>query len=205
MTRKELKQLIRECINESASLNRRVIVVDVQPAHHSHCKYILPKLINFLNSRNGEIVLFFNGEDLGMDSKEDVLNYFLENGLDESKVDSIKFREKVYAFFRNWMDSDMERSDIIKAIRYMVINKKNDSRDITEEEWVKVFGLDKYNELKDIIESVMINIPDISIPELKSWNGSLICGGSKHECFAELTLLFNAFNIKYTEIKSLIY
>lgn len=201
----DIQTPINENLNESASLNRRIIIVDIQPAYDKFCKHIVPKLINFLNHRTGEIVLFYNGEDVGVDNKIDVMGYYLDNGLDEDKLGSIIYREKTYAFFRNWMDAGMKRSDIIKAIRYMVTARKNDSRDVTEEEWIKVFGESDYEGLKDTIEMDSINIPDISISELKSWNGSLICGGGRHECFEELTLLFNAFNIKYTEIKSLIY
>lgn len=189
---------------QEGGLSVPVIVIDVQPSYDNACRRIAGGLMDFLNKRTGKVIAYFNGPELGMEESSEVMEYYVENGLDYEKLDDIEFRDKTYAFFRNWMDAGMERSDIIKAIRYMVINRKYDSRDIDEEEWRKIYG-DRYEGLDSIINGDMINIPDISVSDLKSLNGCYLCGGGREECLAEFRLIMDAFNIKYTLIEKFIY
>jgi len=188
-----------------AHSNTAAIVVDIQPLYHKNCKHIMPKFVKFINNYTGTIICFYNGPDIGGDEEYTVKEYFLDNGIEEEKIDSIIFKEKVYAFFRNWMDAGISRKHIIQAIRYMVINKQWDSRDITEEEWQKIYGND-WPELKEtIINDDMINIPDINISFLKQHSGCYLMGGGEEECLSEFRLLLEAFNIKYKLISELIY
>lgn len=190
-------------------LNVPVIIVDVQPAYDKSCGRIVPKLMSFLNGRKGKILCFYNGDSMGFkEEKRDLPLYYLENGLDENILDDIKFIDKGYGFFRNWMDMGMDRGHIIKAIRYMVMKGKTDSRDVTEEEWKSVFGDDwdeDFTDIPEIVRNDMISVPDISVAELKTYNGCYLCGGEKDYCLAELRLLLDAFNIKYKLIKEFIY
>lgn len=84
--------------------------------------------VKFLNNFKGPIIIFWNGEDLGMEPKDDLYYFLLEYGVDEEVLDRIIWKEKVYAFFRNWMDMGMNRNHLIKAIRHMVMTRNNDSR-----------------------------------------------------------------------------
>lgn len=197
------KDFYNELIQEGNS-SVPVIIIDIQPSYDKFCKDVAYKLMDFLNKRTGKILAFFNGPELGFENSSEVAEYFVEHGLEHEKLDIIDFREKTYAFFRNWMDNGMERGDIIKAIRYMVSKNKTDSRDVSEEEWKSIYK-EKYESLKDIIESDMISVPDIKISELKQLNGCYLCGGARDECLAEFRLIMDAFNIKYKLIGSLIY
>jgi len=165
----------------------------------------MPNLVSFLNSSKGSIIAFFNGSDVGIeDSKESVASYYLEHGIDEEVLERIEFKEKYYAFFRNWMDQGMSRKHLIKAIRFMVMNRFVDSRDVSSDLWKDLFGED-YEDISSIIESDNINLPDISLSALKSLGGCYLCGGSKEECLSEFRFLLEAFNIPYKLVKSLIY
>lgn len=185
--------------------NTALISIDIQPAYISACKHIMPKYISLLNFHKGPIIVFWNGEDLGMDSKLDMQKFLMEWGIDEEVLDRIIWREKVYAFFRNWMDAGLDRKNLIKAIRYMVMNRIDDSRDATEEQWQSGFG-DEYDDLSHLLLGEdNINLPDISISELKKLSGCYLCGGGKEECLSEFSFLLEAFNIRYKLIDSLIY
>jgi len=186
--------------------NTPVIIVDVQPAYDGHGSRIVEPLMEFLNGQRGPVLAFFNGEDLGLDSKHATMEYFLENGLDEDKLDDIKFREKTYAFFRNWMDAGMEDRDLIKVIRAMVTQRKEDTRDFSEEELRKILGDETYDDWADTIESDNCYIPhEVKLSELKKLSGGYLVGGARHECLAEIKLLMDAFNIKYKLMKNFIY
>lgn len=161
--------------------------------------------VDLLNKFRGPIIVFWNGEDLGMESQAEMYDFLMEWGVEEDVLDRIIWKEKVYAFFRPWMDMGMDRRNLIKAIRHLVMTRNTDSREITEEEWKSVFG-DEWSDVESIVSSSdSINLPDISIPELKKLGGCYLCGGGKDECLSEFRFLLEAFNIRYKLIDKLIY
>ena len=188
----------------------KIILVDFQPAYvkggYGHDE-ALHATVDSLNKMNPpDMLVFYNGQDVGIeDTADEVIEMYKDFGLDESIARRMELREKSYAWLRNWMDNDVPPAIIIAVVRYMVQNKVYDSRDIEPETMVEIIGQDKYTEYEDAIEGDMISIPDISIPELKSLSGALIGGGGKHECLKEITLLMNAFNIKYKLVKEWMY
>ncbi len=185
-------------LKESKSTN--VIIVDIQPAYDKWCGNIVPSLCEFLNKQTGKILILFNGEDLNLDSKNDIINYYLENGLDEDKVQDIEWKEKMYGYFRDLMDSGVEENIIIKIIREMILNKIHDSSDLSDDIKEKM-----YKEYDIDLNMKPVFLPDISISLLREFNHCYIGGGGKHECFKEITLFMNALNIKYKEMKDFIY
>ncbi len=50
-----------------------------------------------------------------------------------------------------------------------------------------------------------IEVEWTSIGQLKEFSGAYIMGGYRTECLAEVQLLMNAFNIKYTQIQKFIF
>lgn len=188
-----------------ASQRHTLVSVDIQPAYDTHCRRILPQYIEFLNSYKGNIVCFYNGPQAGLDdTQQTVASYYYENGLAEEKLDQIIWKEKYYAFFRNWMDLGVDRDSMIKAIRFMVLNRIHDSREVPREQWQLMFKQDSLA-LNVALHDDEIHIPDVSIAELKTWQGCYLCGGAANECLSEFRLLFEAFNINYKLVKSLIY
>lgn len=189
---------------EEGNLSKPCIIIDVQPTYAKFCDKIVDPLCDFLNKRKGPVFLFYNGPDVGCDEEYQVVEYFQEHGLSEEKLQDCIFKEKTYAFFRNWMDAGMERSDLKKAIRYMVVNRVNDSRDVPIEDWQKLFG-DNWENVADIVDSDSINIPDINFAELKRISGCYLMGGKDVECLSEFRFILETFNIKYTLVTAFIY
>ena len=194
----------KEFLLESGSTNVPLIVVDMQPAYNSYCTKILnnPKFVDLLRTQK-RILWFFNGEDLGMDSQNDVVDWLIENDIDEDIINKIEFKEKVYGYFRSWMDSGVSDRVILKVIRLLVMNHENDVRDLDIDLLQQELG-DDFDEIENLIDDA-IYLPDIAIKELRSYSGAYIVGGSKSECLREIELLMNAFNIRYKEIKEFIY
>lgn len=151
--------------------------------------------------------MFFNGDEVRISDKPaDLMYYFMENGMNQDVAENITYKEKSYAFFRGWMDQEMDRKDIIKAIREMIMQRVTNSEDISTEEWKKIFGDDDWeNGIEYIAQSDNIYLPDISFSELKKFSPILLCGGGKDECLSEFRFLLEAVNIPYKLIKSLIY
>ena len=189
----------------------KIILVDFQPVYlgggYGHDE-ALSNTVDSLNKMNPtDILVFYNGEDVGIeDTADEVRVMYIEAGLDEDIASRMEMREKSYAWLRNFMDEGMDASIIIAIIRYMVMNRINDSRDIEPETMTQIIGEDNYKEWEHLIEGGdMISIPDIAINELKSLSGALIGGGGKHECLKEIQLLMNAFNIKYKQVEAWMY
>lgn len=182
-----------------------IILVDFQPAYESAGGYddAIEQAIEYIEQNPGATVTaFFNGSDVGIeDTDQEVAWHYMEHGLDEEYLGNFRFREKTYAFLRNWMDMGVNPAAIIKVLRHMVVNKMNDSREMEPEELEQLMG----NEWRDELYDDNIYLPDISLAELKSLSGSLIGGGGKSECLAELQLLMNAFNIKYKQVEDWTY
>ena len=61
------------------------------------------------------------------------------------------------------------------------------------------------DEYEEWMNNDQITVDWLSIGLLKQFNGCYLVGGHEEECLAEVTLLMNAFNIKYTMIKQFIY
>ncbi len=188
-----------------SNANTALISIDIQPSYISGCKHLMRDYVKFLNSHRGPIMIFWNGPELGMESQFEMYDFLTEWGVEEDVLDRIIWKEKTYAFFRNWMDMGMDRKNLIKAIRHMVMTRNNDSRKVSEEEWETVFG-NEWSDVEHIITSNdSINLPDISIPELKKYSGCYLCGGGRDECLSEFRFLLEAFNIRYKLIDNLVY
>lgn len=205
-------------IVESSATN--LIIVDVQPEYAEWCENIVPSIRQMIERSNGKIVIMFNGEEVGSnDTVDSVFEYFVddedydfynENQPQSRLVDNLqsaKFIEKGYGYFRKWMDPPTEMSDaaIIRTIRAMYQHRINDSRqfenlginiaDVAGQEW------------SDHVDNPKINIylPKISIAFLKQHSPFYLMGGGRHECLREIELICNAFNIRYRRVNDLIY
>jgi hypothetical protein len=212
---------------------RSLIVVDIQPAYYPVSHKVLrgggylsrtyvkaaDNIIDFINTRADRVLAYFNGSDSGLDDNiTDVQNHYLEMGLDPNKLDTINFQEKSYAFLRPWMDAEVPLRVIIAAIRYMVQTRMHNSFEIPETTLREIISLStkypakttrwkhhEYNELPRILELDPIVIPDIDLSLLQQFSNAYISGGARHECLKEITIMMNAFNIKYTFVKDFIY
>lgn len=190
----KLKALLKE------ARSTPVIIVDIQPSYDKWCGHLMPRLCEFLNNQTGKVLILFNGEDLDLDSKEQVIEYYLDYGLEESKIPQIQWKEKMYGYFRDLMDSNVEPRVIIKVIREMVLKRIGDSRELSQEfiqRLIEEEGVD--------LEQMPVFLPDIAISLLREYNSGYIAGGGRHECFREIQLFMNALNIKYKEMKAFIY
>jgi hypothetical protein len=194
-----------DVVNENISSN--LLVVDIQPAYHRWCSAVSPRIMQLLNTHTGKKYCLYNAEGLTTDTEDSIVDYYLENGLKQEKLDDIIFVEKAYGYFRDWMDNDVTERIIIKTIRAMVQNRVNNSTDLDvntvltqqeQERGLKLWGINW--------EDNGIYMPDfMPISLLKQMSPFLMCGGARERCLKEIELLCNAFNIKYKRIDSLIY
>ena len=144
-----------------------LILVDFQPDFASAYDYdaAIQQAITYINKKQPSVTAFFNGADVGSDDNPDeVMWHFMEHGLNEDLAHLFTFKEKSFAWLRNWMDEGVDHALIIKVIRYLVMNDLNDSRMIEDEDWLKLVGedFDFYDN-----REMHIYLPDINIATIK--------------------------------------
>jgi len=180
-----------------------LIVVDIQP---SYKKYFGFKVSDFcdhlINSDYSKILYLYNGPELGMESKDDIFNFLIEDGLnyDEEKVEqfpNMTFYEKNYAFFRDMMDDGYDEDDIIKLIKYMIDNKIDNSQNIDDETFEEL-------DIEPLGSGNRIWIPEV-LDELKKYNNIILCGGGRNECLREIEIALKVLNKPYKLLNKFVY
>jgi hypothetical protein len=193
-------------INEVLSKN--ILIVDVQPAYDHHCKHIVSKVCKLLNENSGRSVVLYNSHDYSQDHKGDVIEYYLEHGLEPNLVDdgSIHFVPKEYGFLRPWMDLGISDELIVKVLRLMVQERVNDSRQLDLEDLLDDDDIEELNSNGKYWRDEPLYLPEfIEIAQLRQFAPFLMAGGGRYECLKEVELICEAFDIKYELITSLIY
>lgn len=201
--------------------NHPIIVVDVQP---EYCQVgtICQRIVDFVQSQTGPVLMFVNAEDLGQtgDTIRSIYDWWdmmsgadwhEDSGTYLEKIDWSRFQivDKGYGYFRTWMDSGINPAVIIKVIRLLYQNKINDSRLLFGGEDSDDYAINMQALVGNQFQKWMLDDPIIvdwtSVAQLKRFNGAYIVGGGRDECLREVELLMNAFNIKYKRIDSLVY
>jgi hypothetical protein len=193
--------------------NANFLSIDIQPEYEGSFTFDLRSYMRFLN-KNAEnmysLTFLYNGYDtLGMTDENNYKFWLLRNGLKESVVDSSRFYDKGYAFFRSCMDSGHDEQEIVNLVKYMIQHNINDSRDIDEEMWngfMKEYGYD-FSEVRDFLEPAQdcINIPDL-MDYLKGIGSKIvICGGGINECFKEVEIALTALGRNYNVLTEFTY
>jgi hypothetical protein len=193
--------------------NRVIFSIDIQPAYEQYIgREMIRNFINFLNKNysTNKIVLFYNGDSMGFETESEYIHWLYEKGADEECLESIKFYDKGYAFFRDCMDSNIDHSDIIALVRFMYKNTINDARDLNKSKWNQ---FKKENDLtsEEIIDFLSTERGYIHIPELMDFindmsvNNVILFGGGRKECLKEVQIALDALNINYEKLEQLIY
>lgn len=183
------------------NLGNELVVVDIQPAYEKYIKFDIYSFIKTIKeSEYKKILYLFNGPDLGYESENDIKDWLYEiveydDDLCEF-IQTFKFYEKIYGFYRDLMDSDYDVNEMIKLIRYMMDRKLNDSRDLEEDDWVTL-------KLDDISPNSLY-IPDV-VDILKNHNNIHLCGGGKEECLKEVQICLDVLNKDYVLLNKWVY
>ncbi len=193
------------------SKNTPCIVVDVQPEYtginDGSELYWIDDMMRFLN-KQGPVLMFVNAEDAGLtsDTVSGVKEYWEDSGYVPQKWHNTSIVDKGYGYFRGWMDQGVEDGVIIRAIRLMYQQRVNDSRLLFggEDSAEYITGMKTLGVPTELINEP-ISVEWTSIAQLKQFGGGYLMGGGENECLKEITLLMNAFNIRYTLISEFIY
>lgn len=199
-------------ITEKASRGRPIVCVDVQPAYSGIMDgaedETFEAAIQFVNDSRAPCLMFVNAEQDGLtsDTVADIKMYWEDSGFDPENWNRVEVYDKGYGYLRSWMDSGIEDGTIVKTIRLLYSQRKNDTRDLE---------FPPFNKRTPDMAEVMYAVQEMdddplivgwaALDQLKRYNNCYLIGGGRQECLKEVALLMNAFNIKYKMIDDLIY
>ena len=205
-----------EIINEKASRGRPIVCIDVQPEYSGMNDgdedRTFEAAIRFVNDSHAPCLMFVNAEQEGLssDTVADVRMYWEDSGFDPKNWGRVEINDKGYGYLRAWMDIGIEDKYIISVIREMYRQKVSDSRMLFNSNEKKILDYlvpvaDSINTEPDTLLDDPLSVGWTAIDQLKRYNNCYLIGGGRNECLKEVTLLMNAFNIKYKLINELIY
>ena len=199
-------------LKESEYSGKELIVVDIQPEYEKYFGFDVYEFTEFLNEYRdtfSKITLLYNGRDtVGELTESEYASWLFEHGLEEETLDSIRFYDKGYAFFRNAMDHGIDHDEIVRVLAYMAKNDINDSRDLDDDLWNSY--LEENPDDTEVVEYLkdnedVINIPDL-IDELDDVrSGAFVMGGGRDECLAEVLIALKYLGKQYRLINKFVY
>lgn len=181
-----------------------LVVVDVQPAYHEACENIVYDIIEKMNNTEQVIIFFYIGRQLEGDSKYDVIGYLLENGLDENRIDGIRFIEKEYGFFRNWMDCGVPHHKIVETISYMNEHNIQDIKKFTDSDWKNAVG-DRYAHRAFSDDDFYLPSFNQKMFKDKKIDNLELIGGGRYECLLEIDFFLKGLGKKTVINEELCY
>ncbi len=203
------------------SLNKPLVVVDVQPAYSGFMDGMddsqFEEIIQFVSSTRGPVLMFVNAEQDGLtsDTVEDIKVYWEDSGFDPEQWGRVKIVDKGYGYLRGWMDQGVHPKLIIQTIREMYRQKVwssdqlfNGDEDLFLDFIKQVCGdrsIHAYCHSPTILTGDPIHVGWTAVDKLRQFNDCYIMGGGANECLREVTILMNAFNIKYTVLRDYVY
>ncbi len=199
---------------------KSLVIVDIQPFYHQYHRHITPKLLEYIKDNNSyeNIIWFYNAEEvIGIEETIDDMNEYIGDFeiISEEQFESIIFIDKDFGFFRNWMDAGVDEDYIKTVIKYMIREGDIDSREIDEEVFKMLFQtffnvsdddtLDEWSDEYEFFQGNPINIPQFKWGAIKGLKNVDLCGGSEHECLAEMKILLESVDVKVNELTNFIY
>ena len=187
-----------------------LIIVDVQPEYQSNIGFDVGEMLQNALENYSKILVLWNGPDLSMSSRDELVGYYYQSFLDVGGTDEefdellgkCTFYDKGYGFFRDLMDHPcFDEDSVVAIVRYMLDNDVRDIRELTPED-VEQIGIDDL--LVDDLEGYGFFVPDLR-DVLPRWSGSDICGGSVDECLAEVEILAQAMGLRFKRLGDFTY
>lgn len=183
-------------------MNKALLVVDIQPEYKQAMGTLMLKhLMTHLNTTKQPIMAMWVGNGLSGDTIHEVMDFMVEHGLAEERIDEITFIEKDFAFYRPWMDQNVDDDVVVKVASAML------ERKVTSSAWLPLDSILDESELDSLPRYDQIQAPCFSGNEglLRSFNKLHICGGGRNECLKEIELYLQAISQDYAVLDHFVY
>lgn len=177
-------------------MTKGLLVVDVQPAYDSNCRYVAKQVAQRINNTVKPVVVMWVGEGLTDDSEESVRDYLRAHGARPGRLDCCAFVEKDYGFFRDWMDQGVDHEHIVSVGKaLMAVPGVYTSEDMDLEALLGDVSL----------PSSPLMLPSFDQRRMSHLSSFETCGGGDRECLSEIELWLQMMRKPFSRLDHLVY
>lgn len=204
----KLKSLLTESLQ-----GKTLISVDVQPDYEDYIGFNLENYVNFINNEYeglNDLVFLYNGsETIGNVDEHDYNNWLHLQGVREDILDSAKFYDKGYAYFRYCMDEGIDSESVANFVRFMYENNIHSSYDMDRDAWSKYLRQYRRTDKQDLYKLLERSDDCVHIPPLMKYlsrfNNIVLVGGSSELCLKEVEIALMALKKNYSIFNQFTY
>jgi len=194
---------LKDIINETKDYSSATYIsVDIQEAYEGFIHFPMQDYARFLNHTDfNNLIFLYNGESMGFSGESEYKMWLYDHNVHDHVLNTSKFYDKGYAFFRSCMDEGIDETHISNFVRFMIDNDIHDSRDLDRDMWATYIRKYRHTDKKELYDFLnhseeMIYIPDV-MEFLKPYTNIILTGGGITECLKEVEIALTALNKKY--------
>lgn len=186
---------------------KTLISCDIQPIYEGGNKFDMADFVNYMREFDKILYLFNNKYSPSKvdDTQKDVKQMLRDAGADEELMSKIILFEKQYWYFRDVIDSGLvSEEDMITLIKLMVQLNELSAKNIAKDTLQKILKSDIAT--KKISAGIWkFEYDPKLLNELADWDNSVLVGGLRKQCLAEIELYLKALGINFKENQKYIY
>lgn len=179
-------------------IKKHCVSCDIQPRYASGVPFDLHELVDYLSTFD-KVLYLFNDKNIGVpDTVEDVKKMLIEKGGATPELfKKIKFRPKVYFYFRDVLDSPTTSyEECLKLLKMIILRGVENAAELSIEDLKKCLSCPQM--ISAIKSGTRHFYYDPSLAtDLVNYRDCIEVGGFENQCNIEITLYLDALGINY--------
>lgn len=179
---------------------RKVVSCDIQPRYAGGVPFKLHELIAYLNNFD-RVLYLYNDKNIGVPDTEEDIKKMLQSddplNLTPELFKKIKFRPKVYFYFRDILDEPTcSYEECVKLLKMLILRGVDNAYDLCRHDLE--ICLSNNNLISDIEHGIKHFYYDPSLAtDLLQFDNCINIGGFENQCNVEINLYMDAMGISY--------
>lgn len=173
--------------------SKDLIVVDIQPSYRIHMNFNIEDFIKYMYKFD-TIYYLYNGKEMGMEDENEILEWLVDYGLDESEV-NIDFYEKGYGFYRDLMEY-LDEDKIVQLGKFLKDKRYYDLREINDKDVHELIDNEFPREYVNG-NNYFFCLRDDIYEHIQYVNNPVLVGGGEYECLKEVEILMQIYDMNY--------
>jgi hypothetical protein len=176
---------------------KKLVSCDVQPRYATGVPFKLEEFVEYLNKFD-DILYLFNDKNINVpDTVDDVKKMLASAGASSELLNRIKFRPKVYFYFRDILDSPTTTyEECVKLLKMMILRGVENASELSTQDLSQCLSCPQM--IKAIKSGARHFYYDPSLAtDLSHYDRCTEVGGFENQCNIEITLYLDALGISY--------
>lgn len=176
---------------------KKLVSCDIQPRYATGVPFKLEEFVEYLNGFD-DILYLFNDKNIGVpDTVEDVKKMLADAGASNELLERIKFRPKVYFYFRDVLDSPTTTyEECLKLLKMIILRGVENAAELSIEDLKKCLSCSQMILAIKAGTRHFYYDPTLAT-DLVNYRDCIEVGGFENQCNIEITLYLDALGINY--------